>query len=339
MEKIIYKKLFTRPISLLSMEIWFWGENRGIKEITDGKFYFNPLFIYKEGQGTDVYYDFNNQRTDVELMIKYFVKHPKKFESRAKKYLSDCGKIIKLVDSYNPKDLKKLYQMTLSVQSMLTLSVVLGRQYKKRSEPIFALAYNLRKRTDQTVYRASEKILSSFKRLKPQLKSSIDVLTFNEIYKKRLSEKIIKERKNGFIYFEGSVYAGVSLVDFQKLKKIVIEDEKIYKTGVKEIGGTAAQKGLARGRVKLVFNLGQLSKVKNGDILVTPMTTPDYLPALKRAAAFITDEGGLTCHAAIVARELEIPCVIGTKIATKVLHDGDLVEVNANHAVIKILKQ
>lgn len=338
MEKIIYKKFFNRPLPLSSMEIWFWGESRGIKKITDGKFYFNPLFIYKQGRGTDVYYDFNNPKTDLELMIKYFVKHPQKFESRAKKYLSDCGKIIKLLDSHKSKDLIKLHRLALSVQPMLTLTVVLGREYKRRNEPIFALAYDLRKKTDQTVYRASERILSSFKRLKPQLKSSIDVLAFNEIYKKRPSEKIIKERKNGFIYFEGSVYAGVSLVDFQKLKKIVIEAEKIYKTGVKEIRGTAARKGLARGRVKLVFNLEQLSKVKNGDVLVTPMTTPDYLPALKKAAAFITDEGGLTCHAAIVAREIGIPCVIATKIATKVLHDGDLVEVNANHAVIKILK-
>jgi pyruvate,water dikinase len=67
------------------------------------------------------------------------------------------------------------------------------------------------------------------------------------------------------------------------------------------------------------------------------MTLPDYVPAMKKAAAIITDEGGVTCHAAIVSRELKIPCIVGTKIATKVLKDGDMVDVNANHALVTIL--
>ena len=68
------------------------------------------------------------------------------------------------------------------------------------------------------------------------------------------------------------------------------------------------------------------------------MTRPEYLPAMKKAAAFITDEGGITCHAAIIAREMKKPCIIGTKIATQVLKDGDMVEVKANHGLVIILK-
>jgi pyruvate,water dikinase len=59
------------------------------------------------------------------------------------------------------------------------------------------------------------------------------------------------------------------------------------------------------------------------------MTSPDFIPILKKVSAIITDEGGITCHAAIVSRELKIPCIVGTKIATKVLKDGDVVEVDA----------
>jgi pyruvate,water dikinase len=66
------------------------------------------------------------------------------------------------------------------------------------------------------------------------------------------------------------------------------------------------------------------------------MTRPEYLPAMKKAAAFVTDEGGITCHAAIVAREMGKPCIIGTKVATKVLKNGDLVEVKGNHGVVLI---
>ncbi len=68
------------------------------------------------------------------------------------------------------------------------------------------------------------------------------------------------------------------------------------------------------------------------------MTDPDFLPAMKKASAIITDEGGITCHAAIVSRELKIPCIIGTRIATKVLKDGDLVEVDANKGIEMVTK-
>jgi len=78
--------------------------------------------------------------------------------------------------------------------------------------------------------------------------------------------------------------------------------------------------------------------MKKGDILVAAMTSPDYILAMKKASAIITDEGGMTCHAAIVSRELGIPCIVNTKIATRVLKDGDLVEVDTKKGVINIFK-
>ena len=80
-----------------------------------------------------------------------------------------------------------------------------------------------------------------------------------------------------------------------------------------------------------------MKKMNQGDILVSAATNPNLMPAIRQAAAIITDEGGLTCHAAIVSRELEIPCLVGTKIATKVLKDGDKVEVDAERGVVKKL--
>ena len=72
--------------------------------------------------------------------------------------------------------------------------------------------------------------------------------------------------------------------------------------------------------------------------MITEMTTPEFVPFLKKVNGIVTNEGGITCHASIVARELKKPCIIGTKIATQVLHDGDMVEVDADHGFIKILK-
>jgi phosphoenolpyruvate synthase/pyruvate phosphate dikinase len=106
-----------------------------------------------------------------------------------------------------------------------------------------------------------------------------------------------------------------------------------------EVKGTIAQTGIVRGTAKVVFKVSELEKVKRGDILITSMTAPNFLQAMKLSAAFVTNEGGLTCHAAIIAREIKKPCIIGTKIATKIFKDGDLIEVDANRGIVKLLKR
>lgn len=103
----------------------------------------------------------------------------------------------------------------------------------------------------------------------------------------------------------------------------------------KELKGQPVCQGKVVGLVKIVNLPADFKKFLKGNILVAPMTRPEYLPLIKIAAAIVTDEGGVTCHAAIISRELGIPCVIGTQVATEVLHDGDLVEVDANTGVVR----
>ncbi len=106
-----------------------------------------------------------------------------------------------------------------------------------------------------------------------------------------------------------------------------------------DVQGKGVTIGSARGIVRVCRGAQDaLQKVRRGDVLVCPMTLPDYVPAMKRAAAIITDEGGVTCHAAIISRELGIPCIVGTKIATQVLKDGDLVEVDADKGIVKVIE-
>ena len=85
---------------------------------------------------------------------------------------------------------------------------------------------------------------------------------------------------------------------------------------------------VATGRVRVIRSAEGLGQFQPGEVLVAPMTDPDWEPVLKRAAAVVTDEGGRTCHAAIVARELGIPCVVGTVRGTQVLRDGQEVTVS-----------
>ncbi|MBI4049510.1 MAG: hypothetical protein HY395_01685 [Candidatus Doudnabacteria bacterium] len=103
-----------------------------------------------------------------------------------------------------------------------------------------------------------------------------------------------------------------------------------------EVRGQAAYLGLVQGKVKVVLDPKDF-QTKDKFVLVTTMTTPSFVQFLKHVVAIVTDEGGLTCHAAIISREFKIPCVIGTKFATKVFKDGDLVEVDANKGIVRKL--
>ena len=100
------------------------------------------------------------------------------------------------------------------------------------------------------------------------------------------------------------------------------------------ISGAPASPGVATGPVRIVKGASEIDKVKQGDILVAEMTTPDFVPAMKRAAAIVTDRGGRTAHAAIVSRELGIPCVVGTREATIVLTDDQVVTVDGREGKI-----
>jgi len=144
----------------------------------------------------------------------------------------------------------------------------------------------------------------------------------------RMKKSVMLVSRSGFKIITGKQ---VDLV-----KKIVVG--KNSQDTVQDIRGLSASTGRAIGKVKVIGSAKEIDKVKSGDILVAVMTRPDYIAGMKKAAAIVTNEGGITCHAAIVSRELGIPCIIGTKIATHVFKDGDMVEVNANHGWVRKIK-
>ncbi len=149
--------------------------------------------------------------------------------------------------------------------------------------------------------------------------------------------EVLKKRWISFFTVAGEGKFLMTLEEFgNAYPHFVFKTEKI-KNSPHELRGEIAQKGYAKGRVKILRRRDQLGEVREGDIIVSPMTTTDFLPAMLRAAAIVTDEGGIACHAAITARELKKPCVTGTRIATQVLKDGDLVEVDADSGIIRIL--
>lgn len=157
---------------------------------------------------------------------------------------------------------------------------------------------------------------------------------------KGFSLSLLRQRfKYHLYYYQGGV--GSKILIGRQAKDFIkkLKWKKIEIKEVTELKGTCASPGRASGRVAIINIPKEINKIKKGDILVSEATSPDLMPAIKKASAIITNVGGITCHAAIVSRELGIPCVIGTKIATKVLKDGDLVEVDAERGVVKILSE
>jgi phosphoenolpyruvate synthase/pyruvate phosphate dikinase len=169
-------------------------------------------------------------------------------------------------------------------------------------------------------------------------------LSFKEIIAITKGKKIeISDRdKTNWILTK---HNGWKLIKSKEAEKIKYNFEKyFFKTEVNELKGIIANKGVYRGIVKKIRTVfsddiqKEISKVNPGDVLVANTTGPELTNVCKIARAIITDEGGITSHAAIISRELNIPCIIGTKIATKVLKDGDLVEVDANKGIVRKLK-
>ncbi len=159
-------------------------------------------------------------------------------------------------------------------------------------------------------------------------------------------KNIIKTRKdNGFIYLNlrnDKREIVDNPTEISKIQKYFLElDKETKKSNNKnEVFGQVAYNSntIVKGKVVIIKDKSELrnkGRLIDHKILVAIQTTPHYIQYLKKAKAIITDEGGLTCHAAIVAREIKKPCIVGTKIATQVLKDGDLVEMDAEKGVVK----
>lgn len=245
-------------------------------------------------------------------------------------------KILKFLDNFS-----KVYLKTEEAR----LVKIDEEKNRKLIEELGVLRFNLRKNGEPVFYILLRSLLKEiYKRFGVKV-GDLFFYDYDEMKNlfagKKVRKDIVEKRKKG--------YALISLKNkkiilignkFKELFKEVVEMEK----KVEELSGQVAMKGKARGKVRLILhnkrNISkEVAKFKEGEILVTEMTRPDTVLACKKAAAIITDEGGITSHAAIISRELKIPCVMGAKIATRVLKNGDLVEVDAYRGIVKTLNK
>jgi phosphoenolpyruvate synthase/pyruvate phosphate dikinase len=180
-----------------------------------------------------------------------------------------------------------------------------------------------------------------FKKLGEKLGLSFEEiieLTPEEIEKEDINRETIKNRlkDNGIVMIDGEIKV-LSHEEINQVKNIL---ERTY-SDTKILKGIIAFKGNVKGKAAVLPSGSiDISKIfiDAGRIVVTSMTTPNMVSLVRNAIGIITDEGGLLCHAAIISRELGLPCITGTKIATKIIKDGDLLELDGEKGEVRIIK-
>ena len=210
----------------------------------------------------------------------------------------------------------------------------------KKVELMQTLKLKLRAVINESIFN-DKTLAKQLAEIKKRLKlKNIYFLSYEEIIKYLRGEKIIEPDRLNFV-----------LGKFNNWQPLIKNDALAFlnsfknltqsKRNITEFKGSVAYPGIYRGKVKIIpFDLCQnitekIAQMKQGQILVTGSTGPEMILACQKAGAIITEEGGVCSHAAIISRELKIPCVIGTKIATQVLKDGDLVEVDGNKGIVR----
>jgi len=219
-----------------------------------------------------------------------------------------------------------------------------SKRISKNIKRMQKIKYNLREEINKTIFgrHIFSQILKEVAKRTKIKESELDQMSHSEIIDLLEGKKYKKTDRKEYIIGQFSIW---NLIVGKEARAFIEILENYHAQKISNVlTGQIGNKGRYTGRVKIINldlkldHIKEISKMKKGDVLVSGSTGPEMILACRKAGAIVTEEGGITSHAAIVSRELGIPAVIGTKIATEVLHDGDLVEVDADHGIVKIIK-
>ena len=353
MEEEIHDKnwvhYLTRPFNLFSTSLWYRWYSQDASERLFNYRMDEGLFI-EEQIGSVRQYRNKEQLEKFNLAIEQFiVKNTPKCAEALQKGVELNGEARDMLANIDQKtDLKTVLEF---LDNLLLFSTILPFfvyeiiQKLNISEPeILKLSETLRK--ESYYMDVLSKIVIPPAKIKAAEFSSeeniLDLMTADELLSGGASDlniRIQKRKENNFFIYQ--VTGSEKKVLWTKSPDVLVE--KIEGTAAQmdelELGGQVACLGFVEGPAKIILDPTKAEGFQNGDILVTINSNPAFMSIIKKCAAIVTDEGGMTCHAAIISRELNIPCIVGTKVATKVLHNGDIVEVDADKGIVKIVNK
>lgn len=323
----------TRQKSLIDIELYYKGEYFGIKNITKNLYYFKPLFVYNNvDNNVSIYY--NN--TDLEeLPNPMYYLLDLDFDKTLKYYRKIKKDIEYLNNTINNKleiDYRTYIDKIIEIYPFTSLGQLAGH-FNDTSKRVKDLLIEFREKYDYIIYKAVDYLVLKFKAILPDnYKEYIDFLLIDEIINSKLpSIESLENRKLGYIYYNNSLYVTTDYDKFFGDNNINIEE-----ASNSLLNGTFAYSSNTNitGRVCVILSDKDFNNFKRGDIIVTPMTSPKFLSLIKECKAIITDEGGTLSHAAIISRELKIPCLVGCTNATKNLSTGNMIEINKRGEII-----
>lgn len=319
-EKSIIDQEQESLLNLIALKQSGKGETfkKALKKHKERYFYFKHLWIGKEGV-----YDEAHYLSEIESFIASGQKAAAVQRQREKQYqitlkkrrdfikrLNITGKLLKTFSVYSEFSVTKVFRRDAQLLWAYKMDFIFAELSRRLKIP----ASYFRFMTPTEVVTSLKKGLISKKEA--------------DVFKQRTKACVYYGEKGVELIFTSS--------EVKRWEKIV--EEKVD-SGIEEIKGQTACLGRAKGIVRIINSFQDMQKMNKGDILVSIATNPDIVPAMKKAAAIITEQGGITSHAAIVSREFNTPCIIGTKIATRVLKDGDLVEADAGKGIVRIIKK
>lgn len=333
-----FKKNYTRDSSVIIQQAYFNVMGRGVESFGWHNPHLPAVVHYVHDGVIEVWENEKATQWLVDELYKENSKNAHFFDDVVRTYRDELTTLKAYWAAGPTTDVGELEKMVGLVFDALLGFIVMYYSAGDERTPTEIRSRALALRDEDVFFDASVRFISgSLVAVYPRLEGLESMVLRNEIADPpQLS--VLKERYKHFVVI-GEVESSVAtLEEFAKTRpEFDFQFERPPDSAVTELRGQTAQGGMVRGVVRILKRKEQIDDVREGDIIVSPMTTPDYMPAMKRAAAFVTDEGGIICHAGIVARELKKPCVIGTKFATQVLKDGDEVEVDADNGVVRIL--
>ena len=337
-----YQKLFSRDFCLPSVEAWERGESTNPKEWTNEKQPFLPYIITERSDDTiHFYYDLEGVQWVQNLLVKLAYEDINFIPSIEKTVLDKLAFIRPIYEKEESIGLSDLKRFLKELEAgypwfeAMWWFFQMDDESKIKRLNLENLA-KVRSLTDKLCNSSDTVIRKSLLRLFPSLGELSSLLRTEEI----LSEKIptideLRERELGYFFGNSNLIIETEKEKVEKIFKVHFIRESLKK--VRQLSGLAAYRGVVRGFVRRIMGHKQINTIKEGEILISPMTIPDFIPAIHKAAAIVTDEGGVLCHTAIVAREFQKPTVVGTSIASKRLKDGDIIEVNATEGKVTLI--
>lgn len=339
-EKQSFRKAYTRNFSIIMQEVWFAANKEGLQQKLGFKEYpYDPPGIYFMKDGVEeVWENAKNYNWLIDKAVEKFQSDDKFFPAVYKQYFERLAEI----EQWYKKEIKTVADLKIFIakvnEAASDFLIIYVALLDDRVPKAYKDLANKFRDKDAFFADCNTAINKALKNIYPDLGYLTVYITQAELDKK-IDKEELKKRDGGFALIPGVL---MEVMSFEDLVKRLPEYTFTIDKGEGDTNGLKGQtayKGKVSGRVRIVKRTDQVDQVADGEVIISPMTTPDMLPAMKKAAAFVTDEGGITCHAAIIARELKKPCVIGTKTASQLFKDGDMVEVDADNGVVRILKK